>query len=141
MIAACPKCGARYRIERGKLRRDGTRLRCSRCEAVFRVSPPPAEREAEDAIASAAVLPEPARTSAPEARQAPETDRERLVLVADAEIEAGKAIAGALVEAGLQPVLVHDGVEAILTIQRIAAARRGARRRRCPRCSASRSAS
>ena len=56
--------------------------------------------------------------AAPEARPAPETDRERLVLVADAEIEAGKAIAGALVEAGLQPVLVHDGVEAILTIQR-----------------------
>ena len=43
MIAACPKCGARYRIERGRLRRDGTRLRCSRCEAVFRVSPPPGE--------------------------------------------------------------------------------------------------
>jgi len=115
MIAACPKCGARYRIERGKLRRDGTRLRCSRCEAVFRVSPPP-EEAAE--IASAEVFPEPVRVSAPEPRRAAESDPERLVLVADAEIEAGKAIAAALVDAGLQPVLVHDGVEAILTIQR-----------------------
>ena len=59
MIAACPKCGARYRIERGKLRRDGTRLRCSRCEAVFRVSPPPAEPEPAEAIAIAEVAPEP----------------------------------------------------------------------------------
>jgi predicted Zn finger-like uncharacterized protein len=118
MIAACPKCGARYRIERGRLRRDGTRLRCSRCEAVFRVSPPPAEQEAEAASPSEEVFQEPARTSAPEAHRPTDADRERLVLVADAEIEAGKAIAGALVEAGLQPVLVHDGVEAILTIQR-----------------------
>jgi predicted Zn finger-like uncharacterized protein len=118
MIAACPKCGARYRIERGRLRRDGTRLRCSRCEAVFRVSPPPAEQEAEAASPSGEVFQEPARTSAPEAQRPTDADRERLVLVADAEIEAGKAIAGALVEAGLQPVLVHDGVEAILTIQR-----------------------
>ena len=118
MIAACPKCGARYRIERGKLRRDGTRLRCSRCEAVFRVSPPPEAEEAAE-IRSAEVFPEPVRTSPPEPRSAAEADPERLVLVADAEIEAGKAIAADLIEAGLQPVLVHDGVEAILSIQRM----------------------
>jgi len=119
MIAACPKCGARYRIERGKLRREGTRLRCSRCEAVFRVSPPPVEPEPEEAIAIAQVAPEPVRSGAPESqRETTDAERERLVLVADAEVEAGKAIAGALVEGGLQPVLVHDGVEAILTIQR-----------------------
>jgi len=119
MIAACPKCGARYRIERGKLRRDGTRLRCSRCEAVFRVSPPPAEPEPAEEIAIAEIAREPVRTSAPESfRETTDAERERLVLVADAEVEAGKAIAGALVEGGLQPVLVHDGVEAILTIQR-----------------------
>jgi CheY-like chemotaxis protein len=41
------------------------------------------------------------------------------VLVADPVIEEGKATAGALAAWGLQPVLVHDGVEAILTIQRI----------------------
>jgi len=115
MIAACPKCGARYRIERGKLRADGTRLRCSRCEAVFRVSPPPSELEPEPEVAIAAPVSEPARASAPPSADA---DRERLVLVADAEVEAGKQIASALVDGGLQPVLVHDGVEAILTIQR-----------------------
>ena len=40
MIAACPKCSARYRIEKGKLGPEGARLKCSRCEAVFRVRPP-----------------------------------------------------------------------------------------------------
>jgi predicted Zn finger-like uncharacterized protein len=117
MIAACPKCGARYRIERGRLRPQGTRLRCSRCEAVFRVSPPPATQQpAEAAGAVEAPQAAPARVHAP--GEAP-VDAERLVLVADAEVEAGKLIAGALVDAGLEPLLVHDGVEAILTIQRM----------------------
>ena len=37
MIAGCPKCSARYRIDAGKLGPDGARLRCTQCEAVFRV--------------------------------------------------------------------------------------------------------
>jgi CheY-like chemotaxis protein len=41
------------------------------------------------------------------------------VLVADADVDAGKALANTLAGWGLEPVLVHDGVEAILTIQRI----------------------
>ena len=31
MIAACPECGARYRIDPAKLPARGARLRCSRC--------------------------------------------------------------------------------------------------------------
>jgi CheY-like chemotaxis protein len=41
------------------------------------------------------------------------------VVTADAEVEAGKALTNTLAAWGLEPVLVHDGVEAILTIQRI----------------------
>jgi CheY-like chemotaxis protein len=82
------------------------------------VSPPPEAEEAAE-IPSAEVFPEPVRTSPPEPRSAAEADPERLVLVADAEIDSGKAIAAELIEAGLQPVLVHDGVEAILSIQRM----------------------
>jgi CheY-like chemotaxis protein len=40
------------------------------------------------------------------------------VLVADSDVEVGKALASTLVTWGVQPLLVHDGVEAILTIQR-----------------------
>jgi CheY-like chemotaxis protein len=46
-------------------------------------------------------------------------DRERVVLVADPDVEAGKAVVSILSSFGLQPVLVHDGVEALLTVQRM----------------------
>jgi CheY-like chemotaxis protein len=40
-------------------------------------------------------------------------------LIADSDIEAGKRTAAAVASWGLQPILVHDGVEAMLTIQRM----------------------
>jgi CheY-like chemotaxis protein len=42
-----------------------------------------------------------------------------VVLIADPEIEQGKSTASALAQWGFQPTLVHDGVEAILAIQRL----------------------
>jgi CheY-like chemotaxis protein len=42
-----------------------------------------------------------------------------MVLIADPEVEQGKSTASALAQWGLQPTLVHDGVEAILAIQRL----------------------
>jgi predicted Zn finger-like uncharacterized protein len=150
MIAACPKCSARYRIEKGRLRPEGARLRCSRCEAVFRVRPPETESasappvpqpepspsslrgEGEAAHAATARAPAPPAVetegsagsvprigmSAEDRAPAPAADRERLVLIADPMIEEGKSTASTLAGWGLQPILVHDGVEAILTIQR-----------------------
>jgi predicted Zn finger-like uncharacterized protein len=154
MIVACPKCSARYRIEKGRLRPEGARLRCSRCEAVFRVRPP----DTESASAPPVPQPEPSpssfrgegeaahvattQTTAPtptppaaatdyaagsvprigasaeDGAPPPAADRERLVLIADPLIEEGKSTASTLAGWGLQPILVHDGVEAILTIQR-----------------------
>ena len=54
MIAACPKCAARYRIERERLEAGGVRLRCARCEAVFRVRPPVAVEAAKPGAAPVA---------------------------------------------------------------------------------------
>jgi CheY-like chemotaxis protein len=45
-------------------------------------------------------------------------NRERLVLVADPDIEQGKKTVNALAEWGVETILVHDGVEAMMTIQR-----------------------
>jgi len=146
MIAACPTCGARYRIDVSKLRPEGARLRCARCEAVFRVRPP-AEPELPRATAApapppamtfddgdapvaprsrapsapvaaparASVQPEPTAPAAP--RSAPR-DRERLVLVADSQPDSGKALVATLASWGCETLLVHDGVEAILNVQR-----------------------
>ena len=135
MIVACPGCSARYQIEPDRLRPEGVRLRCSRCEAVFRVSPPPAPAEtASSPPASAPPIPVPqpeasgepapslpppmSRPTPPEIASPP-IDRERMVLIADPEVEQGKSTASALAQWGLQPTLVHDGVEAILAIQRL----------------------
>src|SRR5262245_23044859 len=128
MIAACPKCAARYRIDVAKLRPEGARLRCSRCETVFRVQP-----EAEEMSAAPAAMRAPAAAPAPApqrvaprampARSAPVTeapagDPAKRVLIAHPEVEAGKSVADALASWGLSPLLVHDGVEAMLQIQR-----------------------
>ena len=96
MIAACPSCGARYRIDGGRVPSQGARLRCVKCSAAFRVNPSPKE------------------SAAPGAAGSP-----RLVLVADPDPEVGKLTAGALAGWGLEPLLVHDSVEAVLTIQRM----------------------
>ena len=136
MIVTCPGCSARYEIEPGRLRPEGVRLRCTRCEAVFRVSSPQAAAGSADRVPSASTpsvpmpqpeaprepapsLSPPMSRPAPPILPSPPVDRERVILVADPEIEQGKSTANALVQWGFQPALVHDGVEAILAIQRL----------------------
>jgi CheY-like chemotaxis protein len=54
----------------------------------------------------------------PDRAEAPHFDRSRLVLIAHPNADACKRIAEALEREGLQVLVAHDGVEAILTIQR-----------------------
>jgi predicted Zn finger-like uncharacterized protein len=115
MIAACPTCGARYRIEAAKLPAEGARLRCARCQSVFRVQlpapptpePAPRQRAAPQAAAATATPAQPAAR-----------DPRRLVLLAHPEPEEGKQLAETLASWGLDVVVAHDGVEAILGVQR-----------------------
>jgi predicted Zn finger-like uncharacterized protein len=126
MIAACPRCAARYRIEKEKLRPDGVRLRCAKCEAVFRVRPPEQEAAAEAVPEAPVAAREPvaplgdtAVRTAPRAASAPPAAAPgELVLVGMPEADAGKALEGALRAWGLGAVVVSDGVEAMLEIQR-----------------------
>jgi len=125
MIAACPKCSARYRVEPERIGPDGARLKCARCSAVFRVRPP----DAASAPAVPASTPEPAAEAAPaparreKPSRLPEPARDidptRLIVIADPEVDSAKATAAAVTGWGLQPVVVHDGVEAMLTVQRM----------------------
>lgn len=137
MIAACPKCQTRYRVEANRLGADGARLRCSQCSSVFRVrlpesSPSSVEATIEKPVAAepprplASAPPVEARSEAPVAArprppapaEAPVFDRTRLVLVAHPNTDACKRLAEALEADGLQVLVAHDGVEAILSIQR-----------------------
>ncbi|MCA9503325.1 MAG: zinc-ribbon domain-containing protein [Myxococcales bacterium] len=143
MIAGCPKCSARYRVDAEKIGPNGAKLRCTKCSAVFLVRAPrstPAVETTPVAAASrstdvssgaaatnatapgAAAVSSPAQTpaAAAPARPSPQTvDRTRLVLVADPDEARGKASAEAIAEWGLLPHLVLDGVEAMLAIQRM----------------------
>jgi len=129
MIATCPRCSVRYRIAREKLKPEGVRMRCGRCEAVFRVRLP--EKMPAPAAAPSQVIPQgnlsPTERASERMPERPHTapqpqretvDRERLVLVAMPDVDLAKETASALVEHGLQASLVHDGVEAMLEIQR-----------------------
>ena len=120
MIAACPKCGARYRIDAAKLRPEGARLRCTRCEAVFRVQAPevPERPNASAPSGRPAETPTTATAPPPQDAETEKRDSARLVLIASPEQDAGKVIVGALADWNLDTILVHDGVEAILNIQR-----------------------
>jgi predicted Zn finger-like uncharacterized protein len=132
MIAACPKCHTRYRVQPEQLGPEGARLRCSQCSAVFRVRVPAASTEAAPvAPASTVEAPapparppsrtaEPVRAPAPPpaAHEGPRFDTDRLVLVAHADPDVCKTVADSLERAGLQVLVAHDGVEAILSIHR-----------------------
>jgi predicted Zn finger-like uncharacterized protein len=137
MIAGCPKCGARYRVDREKLGSSGVRLRCAKCEAVFRVRAPeapepaptapvptPAPADAAEAK-SPAVAPKAAAPAAKATQPAEKPPVARpsgiggdLVLVAIPEHEVAKRLADALAARGVRSVIAHDGVEAVLELQR-----------------------
>ncbi|MCP5057426.1 MAG: hypothetical protein GY937_11975 [bacterium] len=104
MIAACPKCAARYRIDKEKLGEGGARLRCSRCESVFRVRPP--------TEATAGVQADPPKAAAPAEK------KKTQVVVAMPDADLAKQTADALGARGLHCMVVFDGVDAMLEIQR-----------------------
>lgn len=118
MVAGCPKCSARYRVDAERIGPDGAKLRCTKCSAVFLVrSPRGAAKAARESAPAEAVKPTTPPSAPPEATSP--VDRERLVIVADADETRGKATAEALRGWGLSPHVVLDGVEAMLAIQRM----------------------
>jgi predicted Zn finger-like uncharacterized protein len=131
MIAGCPKCGARYRVEREKLVSGGVRLRCAKCEAVFRVRAPEPAEEANErtqlhlppppaAPKAQAAPPAPvARPAAPAPAPSPaQTASGDCVLIAIPEPDVAKQVAQALAARGVRTLVTHDGVDAALELQR-----------------------
>lgn len=142
MIAGCPKCSARYRVDAERIGPDGAKLRCTKCSAIFLVRAPEAKAEAAP-VAPAAAPPakvtqerEGPVAAASESGVAPtadtvggpggdeiepmsDADRARLVIVADPDEARAKSSAEAITGWGLIPHVVHDGVEAMLAIQRM----------------------
>jgi len=107
MVAGCPKCSARYRVDAEQIGPDGAKLRCTKCSAVFLVRAPRVPSE-----------PSPPVTPESESEPEPEVDAEVSIIVADSDEARGKAMIEAIEGWGLTPLLVHDGVEAMLAVQR-----------------------
>ncbi len=119
MIAACPKCAARYRIERERLQAGSVRLRCARCEAVFRVRPPDVPESASEPAPQPA--PQAAAQREPVVAQAappPVAAGGELILVAMPDGELTRRTCDMLEQCGLRVLRANDGVEAMLEIQR-----------------------
>jgi predicted Zn finger-like uncharacterized protein len=72
VVASCPKCQTRFRLADDKIGPQGVRLRCSKCQAVFRVppadatgSPLPADAPAVPSAADALASPSPVPVGVP----------------------------------------------------------------------------
>lgn len=118
MLAGCPKCSARYRVDAERIGPDGAKLRCTKCSAVFLVRAPKSGATPaavpEAPVAAAATAPSDPPQTPPDA----EIDSTKLVIVADSDEARGKHTCEAVEGWGLIPLLVNDGVEAMLVIQR-----------------------
>ena len=89
MIARCPECQTRYRIEAEKIGPNGARIRCSQCSAVFRVEPEAAPGEATQTL-----------------------------LLAEPDADVAKMVAGYLRRWQIDTTVVHDGAQALLFLHR-----------------------
>lgn len=123
MIAACPKCGARYRVERERLEAGGVRLRCARCQAVFRVRPPePRTKVVAPVATERPTVTPPSRdvsiTPDEIAGETPASEPGPLVLIAMPDAALAGATAETLAAEGFSVHCVADGVEAMLEVQR-----------------------
>ena len=107
MIASCPQCHARYRLAAEQVSPSGARLRCTRCDNVFRVvtreDPPQSSPDA-----SVRAKPEPVSSSSPTTR----------AVVVEADREVAKKIGAYLERSNISPSFVADGGDALLRILR-----------------------
>ncbi|MGE4291720.1 MAG: DUF3426 domain-containing protein [Desulfovibrio sp.] len=70
MIVACPSCETKYNLPDGKITAKGLKVKCAKCEHVFRVTPPPPVEEAEiltDDMVQTPAAPKPAPKPTPKA--------------------------------------------------------------------------
>ena len=94
MIATCPACHTRYRVAPEKIGpQDAARIRCQKCDTVFKVAAPKPAAEPEPEIVARAI-------------------------VAEAHAPTGKAMRALLLTRGIEAELFEDGAAALLALHR-----------------------
>jgi predicted Zn finger-like uncharacterized protein len=114
MLVGCPKCKTRYRIDDDRVGAEGIKLRCSKCQTVFRIlrkaaSPPPPA--AAEPLPAPAVAPAPA--PAPERAASPSGDRKIRVVVGHESEAFCSAVRGVLAAEPIDVTVCHDGEAAL----------------------------
>jgi len=108
MIVACPSCKAKFRIDEGRIKPPGVRLRCARCQNLFAVRKRVVERPAR---AGRDVASAPPRQAAP----VPGTPK---ILIAHGEPVVLASMQAVLEKESYEVLVTGDGVDALMKIQR-----------------------
>ena len=99
MIATCPECHRRYRVADEKVGPQGARLRCQKCETIFRIDPPQASEATVDATA-------------------PAKSRVARAVVAESDPDRAKRTAAFLERWSIDAEVIDDGGLALLELHR-----------------------
>ena len=138
MIVLCPKCKTKYRVDETKIGASGVKIRCAKCQVIFRVAPPRAQ--APSAVASVPIppaQPKPIPVTPPPVPQVskpapkpmveekpllsgpfmPKTTPKEELLLADADETFLSKIGGELLDAGYMVWYARDGESALKFIK------------------------
>jgi predicted Zn finger-like uncharacterized protein len=141
VIAACPQCSTRYRLAREKIGAQGARIRCSKCQTIFRVQSPegapptPPESRPSPIAPEAPPAPPAPRTEAPAAPKvtprppapaAPPPPPPAVkplpplarALVAELDGDNAKSVTELLAQWRIEAEVVDDGAEALVRMFR-----------------------
>lgn len=108
MIVACPSCRAKFKIDEGRIKPPGVRLRCARCQNLFAV-----RKRVVDKPVTAEQAPEPSAAAGRE----PGAGEEK-VLVAHGEPLILASLREILEKEKYEVLTSADGVDALMKIQR-----------------------
>ncbi len=97
MIAACPNCKTRFKIDESKMAGAGVKLRCSKCRTVFAVRKKAADRE----------------TKAPSAAA-----KSYKVLIANSDADICSRVEDILKAEDFEVLKAYDGVDALAIIEK-----------------------
>lgn len=116
MVVICPKCKARLKVADEKVREEGIKVRCPKCQAALLIRRP-AQKPVSQPSTQPISQPVP-ETAPPRERTASQgIDRKKIVVAHDGEV-IKSTIETILTEAGYQVVTASDGVDAMIKINK-----------------------
>jgi predicted Zn finger-like uncharacterized protein len=126
MIVKCPTCETKYKLDPAKFTSPEPKIRCKKCNNVFKAieesaATPPAPAEAPPAPkAEAPTPPPPPPAPAPAAAASPvpaAASGKQLVIIGHESTDVTEMVKDLLGEAGFEVIAAHDGIQALLEIE------------------------